>query len=51
MARVEDALRAITEMEAGGQIDGFDVKCQRAKRKQPYEKTPGQCKFLFLRLC
>lgn len=42
MARIEDAIRAVTEMEVG-QIDGFDVKCQRAKRKQAYEKTPGQC--------
>eukprot|EP01033_Poteriospumella_lacustris_P013275 gene13274-9512_t len=41
MARIEDAVRAVTEMEVG-QIDGFDVKCQRAKRKQAYEKTPGQ---------
>lgn len=44
MARVEDAVRAVTEMEVG-QIDGFDVKCQRAKRKQAYEKTPGQCSY------
>lgn len=44
MARIEDAVRAVTEMEVG-QIDGFDVKCQRAKRKQAYEKTPGQCSY------
>ncbi len=43
MVRVEDAVRAVTEMEIG-QIDGFEVKCQRSKRKQAYEKTPGQCR-------
>jgi RNA recognition motif-containing protein len=47
MAKIEDAHRVLTEMD-GYEIDGRPIKCDRARRRGGYEKTPGQCTFLFL---
>jgi hypothetical protein len=44
MRSAEAADRAILEMTV---LDGRDVKVEKARRTQGYEKTPGRCKICF----
>lgn len=49
MARVEDAHKAIHGLE-NVEVDGRQIKVEKAKRRGAYEKTPGQCTTTFFYL-
>lgn len=42
----DSCVKALETMN-GGEVDGRVVKVERARRNTGYEKTPGQCTFIY----
>lgn len=49
MVKVEDSYEALRAMN-GVDVDGRNIRVEKAKRTGGYQKTPGICKFYFIRL-